>query len=160
MDGNKINRKKCETNLDARIIFCAILLAGYIWWTFLDSVCDWLTKGYFSTYFFFLRERGAGREKERERNINVRENHQLVASCMRPDQGWNLQPSYVPWPGIKPATFCFIGWCLINWATPFRIEHIFGCLCLLREIVKRHQLARRLLFVTKCIPIFAFQKYL
>ena len=32
-------------------------------------------------------ERGEGREKERERNISVREKHQSVASHVSPDQG-------------------------------------------------------------------------
>ena len=35
------------------------------------------------------------------------EKHQLVASHTHPDWGLNPQPRYVPWPGIKPATF----WC-------------------------------------------------
>ena len=42
------------------------------------------------------REEGGEREKEGERNIDVREKHQSVASCMRPDQGSNPQPRYVP----------------------------------------------------------------
>ena len=40
------------------------------------------------------------RRKERERK-----KHWLVASCMHPVQGPNLQPRCVPWPGIEPATF-------------------------------------------------------
>lgn len=37
-------------------------------------------------------------ERERERNTNVREIHQLVFSFMYPYQGWelNLQPRYRP----------------------------------------------------------------
>ena len=46
---------------------------------------------YFLRFYLFL-ERGEGREKERERNINVREIHPLVASLMHPNQGPNLQP--------------------------------------------------------------------
>ena len=38
-------------------------------------------------------------ERGRGRNINAREKHQFVASCMCPDQG-----SYLPGLGIKPAT--------------------------------------------------------
>ena len=41
------------------------------------------------------REGGRGKERERERekekNIHVREKYQLVASCMHPDRGPNLQ---------------------------------------------------------------------
>ena len=33
-----------------------------------------------------------GRDKERERNINMREKHPSVASYTCPDQGWNPQP--------------------------------------------------------------------
>ena len=44
--------------------------------------------------FSLLLEREEGRE-ERERNIDVREKHQLVASCMCPDQG-----QYMPQMGI------------------------------------------------------------
>ena len=36
------------------------------------------------------------KEKERERNIDVREKHQSVACCTHPDWGLNLQPRYVP----------------------------------------------------------------
>ena len=46
--------------------------------------------------FIDFRERGRG---QRERNSDVRENHLLIASCMRPDKGskgLNLQPRYVP----------------------------------------------------------------
>ena len=45
---------------------------------------------------------------ERERNIDMREKYWSVASCMHPNRGLNLQPRYVPWPGIEPATF----WCM------------------------------------------------
>ena len=67
--------------------------------------------------FFFLRffvylllERGEGREKERERNINVWEIHRVVASHTPPIWGPGTQPRHVPWLGIKPAaTFWFAG---------------------------------------------------
>ena len=39
------------------------------------------------------------RETERER-----EKHQLVASCMHPDRGLNLQPRCVPWPGFTSSS--------------------------------------------------------
>ena len=44
------------------------------------------------TCLLIFRERGMGRE--RERNIDVREKHRLVASCTQSDQGQNLQPRY------------------------------------------------------------------
>ena len=48
-----------------------------------------------------------GRERERRKNSDVREKPGFIASCIYPDQGLNPKPRYVPWPGIKPATF----WC-------------------------------------------------
>ena len=53
-----------------------------------------------------ILERGVGRE----RNIDVREKHQLVASCTWPNRGPDLQPRHVSWLGIKSATFQFMGW--------------------------------------------------
>ena len=46
--------------------------------------------------------------KERERNIDVREKYQLVASHVYLNQGSNLQHRYVPWMGIKYGNF----WCM------------------------------------------------
>ena len=39
---------------------------------------------------------GEGRERERDRNIDVREKHRLVASCTHPNQGLNSRPRHVP----------------------------------------------------------------
>ena len=54
-----------------------------------------------------FRERGRGGERERERdgerNIDMREKHRSVASRMCPDRGSNLQPRFVPWTGVEPA---------------------------------------------------------
>ena len=41
---------------------------------------------------------------ETEREIDMREKHQLVVSYTHPNQGSNLQPRCVPWPGTEPAT--------------------------------------------------------
>ena len=65
----------------------------------------------------FILARGEGRQKEREREIDVREKHRLVVSGTCPNQGLNLQPRHVPWPGIEPVTLRFVGWCPTNWAT-------------------------------------------
>ena len=82
------------------------------------------------SFFFFFRfylflERGEGREKKRERNMDVREKHWLVASYTSADQGPNLQPRHVPRPGIGLATFHFVGWCPTNWVTPVRAPRRF-----------------------------------
>ena len=41
-------------------------------------------------------EKREEREKERKRNIDVREKHRLVAPCIHPDRGWNPRPRCVP----------------------------------------------------------------
>ena len=59
----------------------------------------------FKKYFIYLfLERGEGREKKRERNINVREKHWLVASQTLLGQGPNPPPRHVPWLRIELAT--------------------------------------------------------
>ena len=42
------------------------------------------------------RQRQRERERKRERKVDVRDKHQLVASCTHPNQGSNPQPRYVP----------------------------------------------------------------
>ena len=50
----------------------------------------------FKDVIYLFLERGEGRKKERERNIDVREKHRWVTSCMCPDWGPNPQPGHVP----------------------------------------------------------------
>ena len=45
-------------------------------------------------YYYFFKERG--REGERERNTDVREKHQLVASCMLPTGDLACNPGVCP----------------------------------------------------------------
>ena len=45
-------------------------------------------------FFIDLRERRGEREREGERNIEVRKKDRLVASC--PNQGSNPQPEHAP----------------------------------------------------------------
>ena len=65
------------------------------------------------TYLFL--DRGEGREKERERNINV-----WLPLMHTPYWGPGLQPRHVPWLGIEPVTLWFTGWRSIHWAAPAR----------------------------------------
>ena len=58
---------------------------------------------YIFKIFYFL-DRGEGREKEREKNIDVWEKH---LTC--PNQGPGLQPTHLPWLVIEPVTFQFVG---------------------------------------------------
>ena len=74
----------------------------------------------FKDFIYLFFERGERREKNRERNIDMREKHQWVASCMSLDWGPTPQSRHVPWQGIKLATLCFRGQCPTNWATLVR----------------------------------------
>ena len=72
---------------------------------------------FFSSFLkkiYLLLERGEGRETERERNINV----WLLLASLSP--GTCPQPRHVPWLGIEPVTFLFVGRHSIHWATPAR----------------------------------------
>ena len=71
-------------------------------------------------FIYLFLERGERREKERERNVGERRKHWSVASYMRPNRGLSLRSRQGPWPGIKPVTFGFAGWCPSSWATPVR----------------------------------------
>ena len=53
-------------------------------------------RDYLFIYLFILKIEEVGGERGKERNINVREKHQFVASCMHPDWGLNPKPRYVP----------------------------------------------------------------
>ena len=53
--------------------------------------------------FHLYLEKRKRREKMRERNIDVREKHWLVACWTCSDRGLNPQPRHVPWLGIKPV---------------------------------------------------------
>ena len=91
--------------------FTLTFLCPYILGVFLEMS--------FSGNLFIFRERGR-REKERERNIDVREKHWLIASPTHPYWGPNPQPRCVPWQGMEPVTFCFMAWCSTNWDTLVR----------------------------------------
>ena len=67
-------------------------------------------------FIYLFLEQGERREKERERNIDVRGRHGSVASSTHPNWGPNPQPRHAPWSGIEPATFHFAGWRPTNWA--------------------------------------------
>ena len=54
---------------------------------------------------------------ERERNIDLREKHQLDACHTCPDWGSNTQSRYVPWLGIEPTNFGVWDNAPTNWTT-------------------------------------------
>ena len=86
------------------------------------QICYWINPVKFLRFYLFIFSDGGGREKDRKRNINVRENHRSVASCAHHNQGpcsdWgpNLQPTHVSLLGIELATFNFAGWHPTKWA--------------------------------------------
>ena len=63
-------------------------------------------------YLFIFREEG--KEKERERNINV------WLPLAHPPLGTWPKPRHGPWPGMDPVTLWFAGLCSVRWATPAR----------------------------------------
>ena len=69
-----------------------------------------------SVSLLFL-EREEGREKERERNTDVWEKHQSIASPMCPNWGQGPQPMHVPWLGVEPVTVHLSEWHPTPWAT-------------------------------------------
>ena len=75
--------------------------------------------------FIYLFFRGEGREKERERNIDVREKHHLAASHTGPSQVWIPQPRHLP--GIKLVTFHFAEQCSANGVTTVRANCDDSC---------------------------------
>ena len=81
-----------------------------------------LWRGFFKDFIYLVLERGDEREKERERNIDVRNIDQLLlsdASRMHRDWELNPQPRHVSWLVIKLATFHFVEWHPTNWAILF-----------------------------------------
>ena len=79
-------------------------------------------KAFFKNKYFIylLLERREGREKERERNINV------WLPVMHPLLGESgPQPMHVPWLGIEPVTFWFAGPHSIHWSPPARVRKGF-----------------------------------
>ena len=78
-------------------------------------------------FIFIFEFRGRGRAGEREGEKHWCEKYWLVASHMYPKSGLNLQPRHVPWLGIEPVTFQFLGQCptKLHWSgqTYFLLSH-------------------------------------
>ena len=54
-------------------------------------------------FVYLFLERREGREKEREKNISVREKHGSVASSTCPNWDWACNPG--TWPELNQQTF-------------------------------------------------------
>ena len=63
-------------------------------------------KHYLFIYLFLEREEG--REKERERHIDVREKHLSAVSCMHPEQGAGHNPGMCPDWESNQQPLCFV----------------------------------------------------
>ena len=84
-------------------------------------------KDFFQRFYIFI-ERGEGKEKERERNIDMWEILRLVV-LYTPNWGPGRQPWHVPWLEIKPMTLWFTGQHSTHWTTLARASFcIFGFL--------------------------------
>ena len=70
-----------------------------------------------------ISEREEGREKKRDGDVN--EKHQLVASHMCPDQGSSCNLGMCPCLGIEPAIFCCMGWQSNQTSHPARPGYLF-----------------------------------
>ena len=110
---------------------------------------------HFSFYKFYLfLERREGREKERERNINVWD-----MSCLShaPKCGPVLQSRHVPWLGIELATLWFTASCSIPWATPTRAKLSFLIIYIFKFFyIKKYYLQIMTTFfspVPTCMPL-------
>ena len=66
------------------------------------ELCNYNLYPFLYILFYFLKMFIDERERERERNIDQ------LTPINAPTRESNLQPRYVPWPGIKPPDF----WCL------------------------------------------------
>ena len=73
----------------------------------------------------FREKKGGERERDRERNINVRNIDWLVAPHTYPNMGLHPQPRYVPWVGTKPTTFWCTKWCYNPLSHPAKADSIF-----------------------------------
>ena len=89
------------------------------------------------------------RGKERE--------HRLVASHTYPNQRWNPQPRYVPWPGIKPEASFYTGQCS-NQRSPLARADPISFLSVPKTLENGHQNLVSIsnqkgsLIWTECIP--------
>ena len=105
----KSTRHKLMPKLIFPLWFRLLVFKNIIWFNLYNKQqqCE------FKMFYSFIFKEGEGMEKE-EWKINVC----LPLVC--PHQGLELQPRYLLWLGMEPATPCFSGQCSIHWATPSR----------------------------------------
>ena len=77
-----------------------------------DKILNKTHNFFFLNFIYLFLDRGEGREKEREGNINVwlPLTRPVIEDLAR----------HVPWRGIELETLWFTGWRSIHWATPAR----------------------------------------
>ena len=86
-----------------------LAFASYLTTSFFPSTLPSFLPSIFTRGYVFIDSRERGRERKRERNIDVRQKHWLVASRMCANQESTPKHRYVPRPGIEPATFWGMG---------------------------------------------------
>ena len=79
---------------------------------------------FFNDFIYLLLERGEGREKERERNINVQEIHQMTASHTPLSGDLACKSGMCPDLGNEPSIFQFTGLYSIYSAIPARALYL------------------------------------
>ena len=91
--------------------------------TYIEAHTDFFLS--FKDFIHLLLERWEGKEKERERNINVREKLWLVICHTCPEWGPNPQSRQEPWLGITMVTFHFVRWHQTHWAIYNTHIHVY-----------------------------------
>ena len=115
---------QCDFSIDIDICLNQLLM-----WSSSSIFLSAIFKSFnFTTLFFFsffkillglFLERGEGREKDRERNIN------MWLPLPHPQLGTWPTTRHVPWLGIELATLWFTGQHSVHWATPARAQYSF-----------------------------------
>ena len=73
-------------------------------------------------YLFTVKERGGGREKERERNMDVWGDTSIGCLSHAPNWRLSLRPGHVPQLGIEQETGWFKGQHSVHWTIPARTQ--------------------------------------
>ena len=102
------------------VVYSAPLKTALYCWAYFKQSYSLIHKEELVIPSIFFLKREKGREKERERNIDVREKQWLVASPVCPNQGRIHNPGMCPNQGSSGGPFWFVGWRPINNATPAR----------------------------------------
>ena len=101
---SELRRVTIDAGVWPHCVYISLISTSFIMLSFQSNIRVLLFFKILTQGHLFIAFREREREEGRERNIDVREKHQLVASHIYNDQGLNLQPRYVPQLGTEPAT--------------------------------------------------------